>query len=673
MKTELLALDLETTVSPTGDPNPWLTENKPYIGSTVNDDGAGQTYTFGFPPAPFVLQEFKVLVGHNLKFDLAYAGRFPHLFSVGSAPLMEYIREHAIVWDTMLADYLVHGQEYKYPSLEESCERWGVPYEKRIDLAEELPKVGYDITKINDLTVYCMEDTQAAMRLAKKQLESPWVKTRMPWMLAMMQALLATCEIESNGMNLDIALLLKKGMELHGKMELIEDDVLAAIAEAHGDIVARHVNLDSSSQMSRVFFGGTVEYVAKEPAGVYASGKKAGQAKFKNVTKELTLYPLVMPHKSVATRKNTTGVWSTATDVLDRIIAGTAGAELTAKAREIATLLKQMRECSKIAGTYVGNLTKHAFLDANGNTLIHPQIGMVDTGTGRTASRKPNMQNNPTNDPVNIRQAFSSRFGALGEMVEIDFKQVEVLALAHLSQDRTLIDDILTGRDIHTETGKGVFGRAMTKTQRRVVKTINFGLIYGGSAQTLAEQAGIAPNLAKRCIDAFYRRYPETRTYFTRYFDEVVEALKTRGVFASYVNGMTVKKVRMDSPTGRMYTYTEQWSDKMHEIQAPYTQTRNYPIQGLATADMVLNIMGVLWRRLLYKYKCRVFMCGLIHDSLVFDCYKEDTDDFIKDASLLMMRAGEELNKVCPDLNWTLPVKVEVSRGDTLGDMVEQH
>jgi DNA polymerase I-like protein with 3'-5' exonuclease and polymerase domains len=672
---ELLALDLESTVTPGGDPSPWITENRPVCGCTVGDK---VTY-YSFPDTtPLELDThelplFKVLVGHNLKFDLAYASRFPKLFTCGGLPLMEYIRTKGIVWDTMLADYLIFGQEYKFPSLEEACERMGVGYTKAIDLSVELPKVGFDIRQIVGLVSYCRDDTIAALALAQVQLSTQFVKDNMSWMLNMMQALVATCEIESNGMHLNVPYLMKKGVELQGKMELLEDDIKALIAQAHGDDVSRNISLDSPMQMSKVFFGGKLEYIVKEPAGVFASGKKVGQPKFKNVRTELILAPLITPTSAISKRKDCDDVWSTSDDVLHKIAMNEAGEIRLPVAAEIAKNLRDFREHAKIAGTYIGNLTKYAYPDKLGKSLIHPQIGMVDTGTGRTASRKPNMQNNPTNDPVNIRQSFDSRFGAFGEMVEIDFKQVEILALAHLSQDQQLIDDILAGRDIHTETGKMVFGPKMTKEQRRTTKTINFGLIYGGSANTLAEQAGVPVVVGRRCIAAFYKRYPRTKEYFVEYFKKVEEELKRNGVFGLYINGATAKKVKVSSPTGRKYTYTEQVNDRDGSIQAPYTQTRNYPIQGLATADMVLNIMGVMWRRLLGKYKDKVYMCGLIHDSLVFDCDKNFTDDFIRDATNLMRNAGSELNKVCPNLGWTLPVKVEVSRGGTLGDMVEQH
>lgn len=672
-----LYLDLETSVSGDGDPFPWITGNAPHLAGVAYDNQPVYVHLFdGVSPA-LVLPPFKVLVGHNIKFDLAHIAKAPSSIVVDGPdgtriPLMDYIRDHAVVWDTALADYMIHAMQHKFPSLEDSCHRFATPYKKGIDLGVELPAYGFDITKVPGLINYCADDVNATRSLAQAQLAHDFVTTRMPWMLGMMQALLATCEIEANGIHVDLTLLMQKGVKLQGDIEILEDDLRALTEKFHGADVARAINFDSPIQMSRLFFGGEFDTVSKVPNGVFASGKRAGQIKLKNVTTTHKLAPLIDPSLKLDRRSDDISVVSTADDVLAKIIIGEAGTVLVQGVDELATYLRKYRECMKIHGTYVGNLAKYSYPDDKGKFLIHPQINMTATSTGRTSSTKPNMQNNPTNDPVNMRQVFNSRFGACGEMVEIDFKQVEVLALAHLSDDTALIDDIVSGRDIHEQTGRMVFGHKMTKEQRRTTKTINFGLIYGGSAATLAEQAGVPVVIAQRCIAAFYKRYPGTSDYFNDVFQDVQGALKKDGRAAGWENAVMLRAVDMESLTGRKYHYREQLNSRTKAPDAPYTQTRNYPIQGLATADMVLNIMGVLWRKLLKKYKGKVFMCGLIHDSLVFDCDSTFADEFIAEAQKILCNAGKELNKVCPRLNWELPIKVEVSRGPSLGDMVAQ-
>lgn len=692
--TSFVYLDIESTVSPEGEASPWIKGNKPYlIGAALNGGTPtvmGNLFTLaGEVESPIILSPFKVLVGHNIKFDLAHLLQYPKMVQVriptssGSVtvPLLQYIRDHAVIWDTSFAEYLISGQSCKFPSLANVAAARAISLEKSLDLSEELPKHEFDISRIEGLADYCCKDVVITRAVAQAQLELPHVKANIHWYLAMMQAELATLEIESNGMHIDLGVYKDKAVAVQDEIVKVQLSIRILLEEYLGRAspLPALINLESPKQLSAVFFGGEIEETEKVPDGVFASGKRIGQPKFKNKKTTHTLAPVLVADERVPLRKGDTS-WSVSDQILELIedqeLLPCGGATVGILwASSMAKLLRNFREYQKLEGTYIANLIKYAHPDPSGAFLIHPQINLTTTSTGRTSSSRPNMQNNPTNDPVNVRQIFTSRWGAHGEMLEIDFKQVEILALAHLSQDKQLIDDIVTGRDIHEETGRIPFSGVMTKKERRQVKGINFGLIYGGSAKTLSKQVGVSLALCAACIQAFKDRYPGTITYFNQYFNQVQSTLARFGLTVGYdlEHGMTKKACVMESVTGRRYVYEEQWSDYSHGLVAPYTQARNYPIQGLATADLVLNTIGVMWRKILPKYEKEILFCGLIHDSVVFDCQKQRTDEFINELVALLKNAGNELNTVCPELKWTLPIKVDISRGNSLGDMVESN
>jgi DNA polymerase I-like protein with 3'-5' exonuclease and polymerase domains len=134
---------------------------------------------------------------------------------------------------------------------------------------------------------------------------------------------------------------------------------------------------------------------------------------------------------------------------------------------------------------------------------------------------------------------------------------------------------------------------------------------------------------------------------------------------------MYQKAISYQSGTGRRYTFKDYFSDKRKTIEVSHTETRNYPIQGFATGDLVLAALGEVWRKVLTKYGDDVKLVGLVHDSLRFDLKLDRLDDLVRDLKYTLENSGEALNKACKRDVWDLPIKVSFSKGTDFFNMEE--
>lgn len=606
-----------------------------------------------------LVNEFKVMVGHNIKFDLEYLRTYPQTIIVNDVTVSAW--DHissgkATILDTQFITYLHSGHAMLFPSLEESCKYWGIPVTKTLDLAVELPKWDFDIRKIPKLDEYLLNDIEMTTLLINKQLKDPWVIENFAWILKMHEGLLGTFEIEYNGTHVDPKRLWDVTASVQSSHKEAEDILRGMVAAVYPDL-APHFEFTSNDHVAAYIFGGDIEIKERVPNGVYASGKKIGTTKYKVVHRTFALsgWQKVVP----ASWRTPGGKISVSEDVLIEL-----DCPFTRK-------LMEYRELSKLKGTYLEGLSKHLRIK-DGAYYVFPQINTCATATGRTSSSKPNMQNNPTHDSVGVASIYTSRYGEKGTLVEVDFKQIEVLALAVLSGDQQLVDDILNGRDIHAETGKPVFGSKMTKEQRRVIKTINFGLIYGGAAKTLAIQAKVPKAVAAKAINSFYERYPDTKLYFDVMKASIQTQLDHMGTVTGVIeHGIGQKALTWTSDTGRRYTFKDYYSDYAKKMEVSHTQTRNYPIQGLATGDLVLCALGDVMRKTLRSLPEGVKLIGLVHDSLRFDVMLDKVDDLMASLKYVLEEAGNSLNKACKEEVWNLPIKVTFSKGDNFFDMKE--
>jgi DNA polymerase-1 len=291
----------------------------------------------------------------------------------------------------------------------------------------------------------------------------------------------------------------------------------------------------------------------------------------------------------VLRRTAKTKVPSTDADVL---------AELAARGHRLPALLLEYREQTKLKSTYVDALPKQVGPDGR----IHTRFNQAVAATGRLSSSDPNLQNIPVRTEMGreVRRAFVAEPGQL--LIAVDYSQIELRILAHLSGDPTLADAFARGEDIHRATAALVFGVApelVIPEQRRAAKTINFGLIYGMGAHALARELGVGNAEAQRFIDAYFARLPRVRAYL----DATKEQARATGKVATMF-GRVRWIAGLDSKNAQIRGNAER-------------QAINAPVQGTA-ADLIKLSMIRLHAALRERESAGRLLLQ-VHDELILE------------------------------------------------------
>lgn len=276
----------------------------------------------------------------------------------------------------------------------------------------------------------------------------------------------------------------------------------------------------------------------------------------------------------------------------------------------------------------------------------------------------------------NIRTCFTSRFSS-GRLLEIDFSQLEIYVLAYLSQDLALKTDLLSGEDLHGISATNLFGARYTKAQRKIAKQLSFQLQYGAGAKSMAESNGIPLATAKSFIDNYYARYTGVKNYHDHML-QVIDTNRTSGFGLKTLTGKPAGKSSYVSETGRIYTFIEQdapeWVVRNTGRRTSFSPTKikNYPVQGLATGDIVPLVLGKLHRALKSYSPAitdNVLMVNTVHDSVLFDCSDESyAVEWAKEAKVIMERAPQYMKEVF-GIDFDLPLNVEAEVGKNWADM----
>ena len=186
--------------------------------------------------------------------------------------------------------------------------------------------------------------------------------------------------------------------------------------------------------------------------------------------------------------------------------------EEIAKTHDVARLILEYRSLSKLLSTYVEGLIK-AIDRRDGR--IHTHYDSLGTATGRMSSNDPNLQNIPTGDGYarDIKSCFVASPGNV--LIVADYSQIQLRVLAFLSQDPGLLSAFENGEDIHMRTAKFLFGeKEITSHERRIAKSVNFGVIFGITGFGLAKTLDCSPWEAQKYVDTFYQKYPKVREYY---------------------------------------------------------------------------------------------------------------------------------------------------------------
>jgi DNA polymerase-1 len=304
-----------------------------------------------------------------------------------------------------------------------------------------------------------------------------------------------------------------------------------------------------------------------------------------------------------------------------------------AKSHELPAEILSYRAMAKLKSTYIDALPS---LINRETGRIHTSYNQTVTATGRLSSSNPNLQNIPVRTPEGkrIRQAFVAPDG--WEIVSADYSQIELRILAHLSNDRVLIDAFMEDIDIHTATAANVFSvfpEMVTPEMRRQAKVINFGILYGMSAFGLSKELNVPQKTAQAYIDEYFDKYRDVRTFL----DEILKNARNDGFVCTLLN-------------------RRRYLPEINSSNAPVRQFAertaiNTPIQGTAADLIKLAMINI--SNLIAKRRLRASMIMQVHDELVFEVHFNEKEEVMA----LVKKEMEEVIKL------KVPLKVDIFSG----------
>jgi len=448
------------------------------------------------------------------------------------------------IWDTMVAAWLTDPERNNYSLDSLASYTFDCMPLKYFDI---VPKgAAFNFVSLETATLYSCEDADYCIRL-KNHLEPVLKKTESLGLFETLEMPLLPilAEMEGEGIKIEPKALINFGKELTIELEKIQYETWK--------IVGRMFNLSSVKQLQEILF---IERKLK-PGKKTKTGYSTDAAALEELAREDPVPGLILRHRTLA----------------------------------------------KLKSTYVDTLADMA--DSEGR--LHTSFIQTGTATGRLSSREPNLQNIPirTEEGRRIRQAFVAKPGC--KLISADYSQIELVVLAHLSQDKNLISAFNDNKDVHVRTAALIFGIDecnVKNEQRRMAKIINFGVIYGMSAFRLANELDISRTDAQKFINAYFETYSGVRQF--------IEKTITKTEQTGYVT--TISGRRRYIPAINSRNKTEKSSAERIAV--------NTPIQGSA-ADIVKTAMIMLDRKLTGEYsKARLLL--QVHDELVIECPQED-------------------------------------------------
>lgn len=350
-----------------------------------------------------------------------------------------------------------------------------------------------------------------------------------------------------------------------------------------------------------------------------------------NIASTKQLQQVLFEERKLVPGKKTKTGYSTDTAVLEEL------AERTTDPVPAAIL--DYRSFSKLQSTYVEALP--ALADEHGR--VHTTFLQTGTATGRLSSHEPNLQNIPIRDEAGrrIRSAFTAEKGTV--LISADYSQIELVVLAHLSQDTNLCKAFIDGVDVHRSTASLIYNippEQVTADMRRFAKTVNFGVMYGMSAFRLANELGINRTEAKNFIDQ----------YFTTYAG--VKAFISKTIASAEANGF------VETIMGRRRFIPDITNKNKLIQQGAQRVAINTPIQGSA-ADIVKTAM-VAVQESLCKSGSPARMLLQVHDELIFEC--PDSGQHVQEAISLIQDSMEHA------VTLRVPLRVSVEHGHAWGE-----
>ena len=457
------------------------------------------------------------------------------------------------LYDTMILHYLLDPESrHNMNALAERYLNYH-PIEIESLIGRGAKQLTMDLVGVEKVCEYAAEDADITLQL-KQVLYPQVVEMGLERLYAEVEEpmIRVLAEIERAGVCIDSEALAAYGVELGAKLAELEAEVRAEADEPT-------LNINSTRQLGEVLFGKM--RIAEKP-------KMTKTKQF--CTDEEYLQSFASEHR-------------------------------------IVRLVLEYRGVKKLLSTYVEALP----LLVNRTTgRIHTSFNQAVTATGRLSSTNPNLQNIPVRDDLGkrIRLAFIPS-DEEHLLLSVDYSQVELRLMAHLSGDESLIAAFAHGEDIHAATAARLFGKpieAVTGEERRRAKTANFGIIYGISAFGLSQRLEIPRREAKELIEGYFRSYPKVKEYM----DSSVEKAREKG----YVETIFGRRRYLNDIASRNAV-----ARGVAERNAV-----NAPIQGSAADIMKMAMVEVARRFRAEGIRSRVIL--QVHDELVVDVWREELD-----------------------------------------------
>jgi DNA polymerase I len=389
-------------------------------------------------------------------------------------------------------------------------------------------------------------------------------------------------QMERNGISLDQLSLTNLGQEITKR-------TTACVAEIQ-KLLKANINLSSPSQVGNILVAQFKVPLPKTPSGQYATGEQVLQ-QFQND------FPIIQH-------------------------------------------ILQYRELTKLQNTYVTGLLKKVGPDGK----IHTTYNQSAVITGRLSSSNPNLQNIPATS--DLGKQIKACFVAPPQrtLVAFDYSQQELRILAHMSQDKTLIDAFNQGKDIHKVTASQIFKVSydeVTQKQRSAAKTINFGIVYGMGSFGLSQQLKISVEEASTFIDQFYTTFPGIKQFF--------DQLLTQGRKQNYITTILGRRRFVFQEGARSFID--------HNVRR---ELINFPIQGSA-ADFIKKSMVQINQHVLTKQE-NIAMLLQIHDELVFEMDQANQET--------MHKTILDIHKIMSTIyQLAVPMDVDIKIGERWGNM----
>lgn len=489
------------------------------------------------------------------------------------------IRLHAPYFDIKLAAYILQAGRGETTLSDLAFIYLGEVFDSQLKLSSNKEDNDSSIGKIK---VICKLYESLSVKLEKFDDKRQWNLKKLFHDIEM-PLIEVLCEMERNGILIDTKYLLNFQNELDQDINNIEKEVFKCIGH--------EFNLCSPKQVSDVLF------------------------------EELSL---------PKTKRNKSGSYSTSSDHLQDL----------KSAHPVVGLILRYRELSKLRSTYTASLIESVDKKTK---RIHTTYNQAIAATGRLTSSEPNLQNIPISTDLGreLRKAFVCVRGS--SLMSFDISQQELRILAHLAGEKSLIDAFNRNIDVHALTAGKIFDKdisEVTSKERRIGKTINFGVMYGMSERGLSQTLGISYKQAEDFVIRYFREYSRVRGFF----DDYLEKAKSKG-YAETLFGRRklVGNLRKMNSFGK---------------QAVIRELINFPIQGTA-ADMMKLTMIKISKIIDKRYKEKAKMILQIHDELVFEFKgKNKIEEFKNDVK-------KSIEGIYP---LKAPLKVEIKEGKNLND-----